>query len=118
VAHGDAQADVIRQLLQRHLPQADAVAVAPPGIGCDQQPLGLRVKRRTHLAPPAADRLGAEQGGVVVDAHAYPALIGRQVVHPRRRDLAQLLVQEVLGADFLGAACGLPFLPRVLEIPY
>src|SRR5512135_2174117 len=117
VTDGDAQPDRIRQLLHGHLPQPAAVAITPPRIGRDQQPTRVRIERRPHLAPPAADGLRGELRRIVVDAHAHPPLVVRQVVNPRRRHLPQALVREVLGPDLLGGAGGPPLLPSVLEIP-
>ena len=117
VTDHDTQPDGIRQTLQGDLPQPRAVAIAAPRIGRHQQPVGVRIERGPHLAPPAASRLRGELSRVVVDADTDPPLVVRQVVNPRRGHFPQNLVREVFGADLLRGAGGSPLLPRVLEIP-
>jgi len=53
----------------------------------------------------------------VIDADADPALVSAQVIDPLGDGLAQLLVEEVLGADLLGMATAAPFSPGVAKIP-
>src|SRR6516165_10446184 len=57
VTDGNPQTRLIGQTLQTDLPEPIAAAVAPPGIGRDQQLLGLRVDRTPHPNPPPPDRL-------------------------------------------------------------
>ena len=66
-----------------------------------------------HQRPMAgADR---ELRGVVIDAHAHPALIQAQVKHPVRNDLAEFLINEVVDLHLFGLAAGMPLPPAILE---
>ena len=104
VADLQRQAQVVGQLLQRHLPQPAAAAVAAAAVGGDQQFAGLGEAPAAHLLPPAADAVGGELGRVVVDPHAHPALVAGQVVDAVGDRLAQLLVREVMDLHLLGLA--------------
>ena len=73
VADRDLQARLVGEFLQFHLPEPDPIAVAPPAVGTDQQPLRLGVRLLTHREPPLADALDGEAGRVVIDADVDPS---------------------------------------------
>ena len=52
----------------------------------------------------------------MIDADTDPPLIGRQIVDPIGRDLAQIWIDEVMHADRSGVAAGLPFAAFVGKI--
>ncbi len=58
---------------------------------------------------------GGKARGVVVDAHAYPAFVFAQIVHPVGNGLTQLWVQEVMDLHAFWFAFRLPLAPAVLE---
>ena len=116
VAHRDPQAGLIGQLLQLHLPETATAPVRAAAIGSDQQLGRTRIHRASHVSPPPPQRLDGELGRVMIDAHAHPAGVGRQVVHPVGDRLAQLRVQEIMDADLFGATLGLPLPSAVLEV--
>ena len=58
--------------------------------------------------PPAADQLDRELGGVRAGPHVHPAGVRGQVVHAVGRDLAELLIGEVVIIDLAGLAGALP----------
>jgi hypothetical protein len=117
VAHRDRQPQEIGQVLDRYLPEPGSTTVTAPGIRRDQKPLGLGIDLRSHLLPPTAQRLRSELGGVVIDPHAHPALVPREIVDPPGDRSPQLLVFEIIHADLFGSPLRLPFLARILEIP-
>src|SRR5271157_3675806 len=63
------QARVVRQALQRHLPQTIATAVAPSAVGCDHQLGRPGIPRAPHLTPPTTDTGCSELRRVVIDPH-------------------------------------------------
>jgi len=115
MTHMNGEAQVRRQLLQRHLPQATAAAVTAAPISGDQKFAGPRIALGPHVLPPLADGADRELRRVEIDAHAHPALIQAQVEHPVRNDLAELLINEVVDLDLFGLALGLPLPPAILE---
>ena len=92
-------------------------AVASPGIGRNEQPVGPRIDRRTHLLPPPPDARPGELRRVMVGPDADPALVPPQVIDPLGDPLAQLLVWEVLRADLLRRVAAMPLPPRMAKIP-
>jgi len=60
VTHRDGEARAIGESLQLPLPEAEPCAVAPAGVGRDQERPGLGIGRPPHALPPAADRLTAK----------------------------------------------------------
>ena len=54
----------------------------------------------------------------MIDPHADPALVVGHVVDSVRDRLAQFLILEVVDANFLRLAFGMPFATAVLEIPH
>ena len=112
------ETQLVRQLLQRHLPKTRAVAVTPPAVGGDQQLPGSGKSATAHLLPPSADAVDGELGGVVVDPHAHPALVVENIVDTVGNRFPQCLVQEVVNTNLLGFATGMPLASGVLEIAY
>src|SRR5512145_2765501 len=66
---------------------------------------------------PAAQRLGSKLSGVMINPYTHPAIISSNVVYPIRNTLAQLLVEKILTAHLDRWPMGMPFPPRILEIP-
>src|SRR5687768_17363102 len=69
------------------------------------------------MLPPAAQRLHGKLGGVMINPHTHPAVVGRQVVHTIGNALAQVLVDKILAADLHRLPLAMPFPSRSLEIP-
>src|SRR5690349_5103888 len=80
MAHFQLEAQLIRQILQSHLPQAAAVIVAATSVGCDHQFAGARKALLAHFFPPTANAVGREISRVMIDADADPTLIVSHVV--------------------------------------
>src|SRR5262249_57234939 len=108
---------VVGQPLEPYFPYAGATAVAAAAVGRDQELVGPGIQPLAHLFPPPTRRRRRELSRIMVDAHTHPARITGQVVDPVGDHLAQLLVQEVLGANPLRLPGGLPLPAAVLEIP-
>ena len=108
---------VRRQILQRHLPQSTAAAVAASSIGGDQQFAGPRIALGPHLLPPPADRAYRELRRVVIDAHAHPALVQAQVENSVRNDFAQLLSTKSWITTSSGSPLGCHSRPPFLNGP-
>ena len=72
---------------------------------------------RTHLLPPAVQRLGSKLGSIMINPHTYPAVVGGDVIDPIRNTLAQMLVNKILAAHLDRLPLGMPFVPRIFEIP-
>src|SRR6266542_3768802 len=66
MAHRQSQTQVVRQLLQRHLPESRAAAVAAAAVRRDQQLLGPRISLATHLTPPPLNAGRRESSRVVI----------------------------------------------------
>ena len=88
--------------------------IAASAVGCDQQRAGVGIAFAAHLLPPPADGLHGELRGVMIDAHAHPALVATHVEHAVGDDLAQLGVREVVNVHSFGLAFALPLSPVVL----
>src|SRR5579859_5532566 len=84
VADGDLETRLVGQLLELELPQPDPVAVAPAGVGGDEQARRIGIQFLAHGLPPAPDALDREGGRVVVGPDAHPGLVGGDVVDPIR----------------------------------
>src|SRR5262249_33877581 len=82
-----------------------------------QQFPGTAMPFRSHLLPPTPNRPGGEPGGVMVDPHADPTLILRDIIHAVGDRFPQGLVEEVVHDDFRRLSLRLPFSPAVLEVP-
>src|SRR2546428_1690208 len=96
VGYVNRQMTDVSQALQFPFPEADATAIAAATIGDDVQRCGVRIRLRSHLSPPAADRIHRESGGVIIHAHPDPALVEGDVGHPGRGCLAPFRVDENL----------------------
>src|SRR6185312_14880874 len=117
VADDQPDPQVVGQLLQAHLPKPGARAVGAAAVGGDQEFAGAGEAAASHFGPPAADAVGGELRGIVVDADADPSLVVENVVDAVGNHLAQRLVLEVMHADLIRAALGAPLTPAVAEIP-
>src|SRR2546426_7140459 len=84
VGYVNRQMTDVSQGLQFPFPEADATAIAAATIGDDVQGCGVRIRLRSHLSPPAADRIHRESGGVMIHADRDPALVEGDVVHAVR----------------------------------
>src|SRR3954467_1665965 len=111
----DLDAELIGQLLQLAFPHADPIPVGAATIRRNQHAAGLGIAWMTHFFPPAPDAFDGEFGRVVIDPNADPTLIGCDIVDAVGCDLAELRINEIIDANFLGFARGLPFLAAVLE---
>jgi hypothetical protein len=114
----DRHLQPLRQVLQRHLPQAGPAGVAAAPVCGDQELRCMGVAPGAHLLPPAVDGLRGELRRVVVDAHAEPTLVAAEVVHAVGDRLAQLGVHEVVGVHRERLTLGLPLAPAVLELAH
>ena len=116
---GDAylQAGNVGEVLQARLPKPVATAVAAAAVGSDQEFGGIWMGLLPHVLPPAFDAGHREFCRIVIDAHAYPALVASDVVDPVRNGFAELLVDEIMDANTLGFAERIPFRPAFLKSP-
>ena len=101
-----------------HLPQTNSIAVAATAIRRDQKARGLWIDWLSHLPPPAADAVHGELRRVVINTHAYPALVGSQIVHTIRRGFSKCRIDEIVHAHLDRRFLLLPFLASVLEITH
>src|SRR6266704_3974300 len=69
------------------------------------------------MLPPAAQRLRSKRGGVMIHPYTHPSVVGRDVVHTIGNALAEVLVDKILSAYLQRLSLGMPFPPRILEIP-
>jgi len=80
--------------------------------------LGTRKPRRPHFFPPAPNAGRREIGRVVIDPHIHPALVVRDIVDSVWNRLAQLLIEEIVDADFFRLALRVPFLAWIPEVAH
>src|SRR6516165_1937750 len=118
VTHLDRQLQAIGKILQSHFPEAASAAVAASPIGSDQQISRVRIALAPHFLPPSVNRLRGKLSGVVVNAHADPALVVRYIVDPVRNSLPEGLVHEVVDAYLVGLPLWHPFAASVLEVTH
>ena len=90
------QSGFVGQLLQFDLEQPHARSVGTAAIRSDHEFVGVRIPLPAHQVQPAADRVDRELRRIVVDAHAYAAGIGRDIIHTVRHDLTEFGVDEVM----------------------
>src|SRR3990170_4904844 len=95
VGHPEGQSGRGGEFLQFDLPQPDARTIGAAAVGGDHQSLGRGVALAAHRVVPALDGVDREFGRVVVDANAYAASIGSDVVDAIGHDLAKVLVGEI-----------------------
>src|ERR1019366_1687693 len=104
----DLESRLRRERLQRHLPCASAIAVAPTAIGRDEKFLAVGVGATSHLSPPYPNGLDREGRGVMVDTDADPPGVLAQIVDTVRDGFAEPFVLEVVNFDSNRPALGLP----------
>jgi len=90
MAYRDGRAEAVGQFLQVDLPQLQPGAVAPAGVGRDQQPPGVRIGPAPLDLPPVANARDGKRLRVVVDADTDPAGVGAQIVDPVKNGAPQL----------------------------
>ena len=91
-------------------------AYAATAVCCNQQLSGTRKSLLTHLVPPATDAVDSKLRSVVVDPHANPSLVVKQIVHAVGSHLTERLDQEVVNTHLFRLTFGKPLLPDILEI--
>src|SRR5579864_5854582 len=116
VANGDGEPRALGELAKLPLPQADAGAVAPTAVRCDEQRGGTTVRRPPHQFPPAPDRVDREARRVVIDPDADPAFIAMKVVDAVGNRLALLWDDEVVHPHGLRCSFRPPLPAHVLEV--
>src|ERR1700678_2671286 len=116
VAYGYWHPQTVRQTLHRYLPQSTPNPVAAAAICRDQQPLRLGETLASHPLPPVTNARHRKLGCVVIDAHAHPAFLVRQVVNSIRDRLAQFFILEVVSAYLRRLTRRAPLASGVLEI--
>src|SRR5712672_878527 len=116
MADGDVEPDLVGQLLELPLPQTHARPIAAAAIGGNLKPLGPRIAGAAELAPPAANGVDGEGGGVVIGADVDPSGVARQIIDAVGDRAAQLLDQEVVRANLLRRAVRPIGATRVLEV--
>ena len=116
MADSDRQAALIGPTLQFPFPQVVTRAVAPPTVGGDQQPGGLRVGGPSQRRPPLADTGHGKDRRVVIGAHRYAPGIPAQIVHPVGNGFAPTQVRKIVDVDGRRLAQRVPFSPGILEV--
>lgn len=117
VQDGDRESGSVGETLELPLPEPDSWSVAAAGVGRDEELVDVRITGVSHVAPPTADGVDGEAGGVMRDAHADPALVACEIVNPVGDRFAQFRNQEVVYSDPFGASLRPPFAAWVLEVP-
>jgi hypothetical protein len=117
VAHEQLQAQVIRQLLQRYLPQPRPTAIAATAVGRDQQFVRTWEPSLSPRLPPVPNAVDRELRRVMVAPHVDPALVVQHVIHAVGNRLPQVRVEEVMHADFFRFAAGGHSRPPFLTSP-
>ena len=117
MADRDLEAELVGQLLQFAFPQADPRAVAAAPVGGDQQSGGLGIPRPTEVAPPLADAVDREGGGVMIDTDAHPSSIRRKIIDAIWHRPAEFLDQEVMHPDLFRMALRAILAAIVTEVP-
>jgi len=105
MCHGNAKGEGIGQLrLQLCFPGIAAIAVAPSGVGQDENLTRAGIAMRTFLLPPVSDGMGGEGRGVVRNAHDEGTAILGEVVDAIGDGDADGVGAEVVVKDASGAA--------------
>jgi hypothetical protein len=117
VAHRHLKSRGIGEPLQFLFPEAETVAVGPPAIGGDEQPLRIRVAFVAECFPPSLDRRHRELARIVVEADVDVAAGRSEVEDSIGHRLAQLLVGKIVYADLDRFALRKPLSPVILEVP-
>src|SRR5229473_7018036 len=112
----DREARLVREILQLHSPEPQTIAVRAAAIRRDGQLAHLRIARPADPFEPGADGRHRELGRVVRDADADPARICGNVIHAVGRDLAELLILEIVHFHALGIALGPPIATGVAVV--
>ena len=95
VRHADGESCAVREALQLTFLERGAGAVAAPRIGRDEEFARVGICLLPHVPPPPRNGFDREGRRVVIDTHADPAGVLRQVVHAIRNHLPEHVVQEV-----------------------
>jgi hypothetical protein len=120
VTDGDSEPSPIGEPLQFPLPQPDAGIVAAVRISRDHQRAGVGVRVAAHLAPPPANRIDGEAGGIVINPDADAVFVAAQIVDAVGNRLAVpgIANDEIMDADAVGFPCPPPGAAVILEIPH
>jgi hypothetical protein len=116
VTYGNRQTNFVGQFLQLPFPQTSPYTIAAARVRSNQQIACVRIYSLPHCFPPSADTVHRKRGGVVVDTHAYPTFVPRQIVYPVRDSLAFRRYQKIVYPDPPWIPLRTPFLPCILEI--
>ena len=118
MADHDFQSFAVGPLLKAFFPEPAPRAVASSSVGEDKNFTSFGAGPFSGFSLPAADASDCKFGGVVVGSDVDPASVLACVVDSVGSHLAFFLINEIVGFDFQWAAFGIPFLPRVLVVPY
>ena len=116
VAHVDPQSGLAGELLEAYLPEPGPIPVASPTVGHDQKFRDRRIRSTAHPPPPLPDGSNSKRRRVVVDAHADPAFVRKDIVDAIGDRLAKLLVLEVMDAYSLWASLRSPLAATIGNI--
>src|SRR5208283_1459861 len=79
-----------------HVICAQALTVAAPGVGHQEQLGSLRIELSAHVLPPGQDAVGSKLRRVVVDPHADPTLIVTHIIDSIGNRFAQFRIRKIV----------------------
>lgn len=101
VAYRDLQVEPVGEFfLEQFLEMPETIAVAPPGVGQDQQFAALTVMLLSVSQPPLPEGIDGELGRIGRDAHVDESVISAHIIYPIRGCLAQGVLREIVGIHF------------------
>src|SRR5712692_6475473 len=106
----DVQPGGIGEFLQLEFPQPQAPAIAPAGVGRDQDAPCPRIKAPSLVTPPPPDRGDRKFARVVIRPQIDEALVASDVVNANRKDARDLRRGKVVASHVLRLVGGPPLL--------
>ena len=114
---GNLQPSGVGEVLQLHLPQTRAIAIAAATIRADQQAIRLGICIPPNCLPPAVHACDRETGRVVVLSDRDRTSIAFDVIDAIGDRFAQLQVREIVDLDLFRGTLRLLIPASVLNAP-
>ena len=116
VAGRDPQPQFRSKFLQFNLPQSNAISVASPAIGANQQVSRPGIDLFAHAKPPASNTGRGEGGRIVIGPDVDPTHVLADIINTIWNNFGRFWGSKVMNLHLFRLSFRLPFLPAILEI--
>ena len=118
MVYGNDESGVVTQLLHLSFPQPGSMTITSAAITFNRQTPCFRVKFLALTVPPGANRIDGKSSRVARRSYLDMPFITANIINSVRNRLHRCFRFEVVRLDEFRFVGGLPFLSRILVIPY